>query len=65
MMQSEKITIEEFLNRFTLIIGDVNSGKTRMAGQILKVFCKAIGGRVTVIDLAPDILPQDLAGRFK
>lgn len=65
MMKSEKITIEEFVNRFTLIIGDVNSGKTRMAGQILKVFCKVIGGRVAVIDLAPDIQPQDLAGRIK
>lgn len=65
MKKSENISIEEFLNRFTLIVGDVNSGKTRMAGRMLEIFCETVGGRVTVIDFAPEITGQDLAGTIK
>ena len=63
MKKSENISIEEFLNRFTLIVGDVNSGKTRMAGRMLEIFCETVGGRVTVIDLAPEITAEDLEGK--
>ena len=61
----EKISIQEFLNRFTLIVGDVKSGKTRLAGQILESFCKTVGHRVAVIDLAPEVTAQDLEGSLK
>ena len=63
MPQSEKISIEEFLNRFTLIIGEINSGKTTMTSNILATFCRTIGGQIAVIDLAPEITPQDLASQ--
>jgi hypothetical protein len=43
-----------------LIVGDVKSGKTAVTRQILKAFCRTIGGTVKVVDLAPDIRPEDL-----
>jgi hypothetical protein len=54
---------EEFLHRFTLIIGEVNTGKTTLTQKILDAFLQADGGRVAVVDLAPDIGPSDLKGR--
>lgn len=51
------ITITDYLGRRTLIIGDVNSGKTRLTLAILQVFCDSgHAGDITVLDLAPDIL---------
>ncbi|WP_419174736.1 hypothetical protein [Desulfosediminicola sp.] len=46
--------IEQYLNRQTLIAGDVNSGKTTKTGLILQRFLEAGYGRqMAVLDLAP------------
>ena len=63
MKESVNISIEEYLNRFTLIVGDVKSGKTAVTRQILEVFCRTTGGTATVVDLAPDIRLEDLQGK--
>lgn len=60
---SEPVNAYEYLNRFTLIVGDVKSGKTAVTRQILKAFCRTTGGTATVVDLAPDIKPEDLPGK--
>jgi hypothetical protein len=43
-----------------MIVGEINSGKTTMTQQILEIFCRDTDRKVTVIDLAPEITPQDL-----
>ena len=46
---------EDYRNRRTLILGDVNSGKTRLTGAILEAFADAgEAGRIALFDLAPD-----------
>jgi len=55
MKKAEKIDAADFLNRFTLIVGDINSGKTTLTDAILDSFYRNIGGVVTVVDLAPEI----------
>jgi hypothetical protein len=45
--------IRELLNRFTLIAGEVNSGKTALTRRILEVYVREQGGPLTVVDLAP------------
>jgi len=47
--------IEEFLNKRTLIIGDVNSGKTRCTLDIIKLFVEKGINDIAVLDLAPRI----------
>lgn len=64
MKKDPKIDSADFLNRFTLVVGDINSGKTTLTGAILDNFCRNIGGVVTVIDLAPEIRIQDLGAKF-
>lgn len=54
---------EKFLHRFTLIIGEVNTGKTTLTQKILDAFFQVGEGRTAVVDLAPDIGPSDLKGR--
>jgi hypothetical protein len=61
----EKPRAEEFINRFTMIVGEINSGKTTLTQQILKVFWRTTGSIVTVVDLAPEITPQDLEAQNK
>lgn len=48
-------TLERYANRRTLIIGDVNSGKTHLTRTIIQAFCEAgqTSGMV-ILDLAPD-----------
>ena len=47
--------IENYLNRRTLIVGDVNSGKTGRTQKILEHFLKAgYGENIAILDLAPD-----------
>jgi hypothetical protein len=47
--------IETYLNRRTLISGDVKSGKTARTLQILRGFIQAgYADRIAVIDMAPD-----------
>ncbi len=62
MDKTEKILIEDYLNRFTLIIGDINRGKTALTRQILEIFCKTGEKQITVVDLAPEIAPSDMKG---
>ncbi len=47
--------IEEYIDRRTLIVGDVNSGKTGRTQKILQRFLRAgYGKNIAVLDLAPD-----------
>ena len=56
--------IETYLDKKTLILGDVNSGKTTLCREILEGFCRqGLGGRIAVIDLAPDIPEEILRAR--
>jgi ABC-type sugar transport system ATPase subunit len=52
-----------FLGKKTLILGDVNSGKTTLTREILDGFCRqGLGGRIAVMDLAPEI-PEEVLRR--
>jgi hypothetical protein len=62
MSKTEKILVEDYLNCFTLIIGDINSGKTSLTRQILEIFCKTGEKQITVVDLAPEITSSDMKG---
>lgn len=47
--------IKKYLNRQTLLAGDVNSGKTTKTTTILEQFLQAgCGEQITVLDLSPD-----------
>jgi hypothetical protein len=49
---------EDCLGRKLLIIGEVNTGKTTRCRQMLAELCRqGLGGRTTVIDMAPHIPP--------
>ena len=53
-----------YLGKKTLILGDVNSGKTTLCREILEGFCRhGLGERIAVIDLAPDIPEEVLRAR--
>lgn len=48
-------TVKNYLNKRTLIIGDVKSGKTARTLEILRGFVQAgYADRIAVIDMAPD-----------
>ena len=50
-------TVKTYLNKRTLIIGDVKSGKTARSLEILREFIQAgYADRIAVIDIAPDPL---------
>lgn len=52
---------EFYLGRKTLILGDVNTGKTTLTQQILEALCgKGLEGRIAIVDMAPEI-PAHLA----
>lgn len=57
------VSISNFLNRFTLIIGEVNRGKTTLTQKIFDAYHRQEGGRVAVVDLAPTIVASDLKGK--
>ncbi|MGV8080179.1 MAG: hypothetical protein AB2L22_08980 [Syntrophales bacterium] len=58
------IDIHDFLGRRTLIVGDINSGKTWRTGEILAAFCgAALGLRIVILDLAPEIPEKLTAGK--
>lgn len=47
--------IDHYMNRRTIIIGDVNSGKTSQTLNILKLFLRAgHAKKIAILDLAPD-----------
>jgi hypothetical protein len=56
------ISLEDVLNRFVLIVGEVNRGKTTLTGRIFELYCRHHGGSVTVVDLAPSIVSTAKAG---
>ena len=50
-------TIDSFKGKRTLIVGDINTGKTARAVEILQRLIKTgWGPHITVIDLAPDLI---------
>lgn len=54
------ISAANFRHRFTLIIGEVNTGKTTLTQNILDALSQMGGGTVAVVDLAPHIVSYDL-----
>jgi len=61
---SDVIAPAACLGRKLLILGDVNTGKTTGSRRILHDFCaRGLGGRITVVDLAPVIPPELAAAR--
>ena len=54
----------DYLGKKTLIVGDVNTGKTTRCREILEDFCRqGLGERIAVIDLAPEIPEEILRDR--
>lgn len=63
MEKMAEINIEAYLGRKTLILGDVNTGKTTLTREVLEALCRQdLGGRIAIVDLAPDI-PEKLANK--
>lgn len=48
--------IDSLPHRFTLIVGEVKSGKTTLTGKILEAYRQTYGGSIVVVDLAPEVL---------
>lgn len=53
----DSISAGDFFHRFTLIIGEVNTGKTTFTQNILEALSSMEKGRFAVVDLAPHIVP--------
>ncbi|MEK7242775.1 MAG: hypothetical protein AAB112_01220 [Thermodesulfobacteriota bacterium] len=52
---------EDYLSRKTLILGDVNTGKTTLTKKVLEALCcRDLGGRIAILDMAPEV-PEKLA----
>ena len=57
--------INHYMNRRTIIVGDVNSGKTSYTLNILELFLKAgHAGKIAILDLAPDNI-QRIGGKME
>jgi hypothetical protein len=56
------LSLEDILNRFMLIVGEVNRGKTTLTRRIFELYHQHHGGPVTIVDLAPSIAPALDAG---
>ena len=51
-----EINTSEFLGKRTLILGDVNTGKTTLTQRILEAMCgQGLGPHMVIIDMAPQI----------
>lgn len=60
-MNRSMIFAEKILGGRTLILGDVNTGKTTLTRNLLEELCRRrLGDKVAVLDLAPDI-PAEIA----
>jgi hypothetical protein len=58
-------TIQEYIDRRTLIVGDVNSGKTDQTLKILQRFLRAgHGENIAILDLAPESV-RGVGGKMK
>ena len=54
-METEMIDITPYMNKRTLILGDINSGKTEKTVRILQEFIRAgYSEEVAVLDLSPE-----------
>jgi hypothetical protein len=61
MREMPKIHLEDYLGRKTLILGDVNTGKTTLTREVLEALCRRdLGGRIAIVDMAPEV-PEKLA----
>lgn len=55
-----EIDTAEFLGKRTLIVGDINTGKTTLTRRILDVLCRqGLGPKIVIIDMAPEV-PEEL-----
>jgi hypothetical protein len=56
------IHLEDHLDRKTLILGDVNTGKTTLTRKVLEALLRRpdLNGRIAIVDMAPEI-PAELA----
>ena len=63
MHGGSQVCANELFERFTLIVGEVNTGKTTLTGQLLNAYCRARKARVAVVDMAPDIPRPDVKGQ--
>ncbi len=62
--KKKRLTAADYLNLKTLIVGAVNSGKTRMTAAILNAMqAEGWGRRIAVLDLAPEPV-QGIGGRL-
>lgn len=60
----QDVDIQHYLNRQTLIAGDVNSGKTTKTTTVLEQFLHAgYGEQIAVLDLSPDPV-QGIGGKL-
>jgi len=56
-----ELHLDGYIDRKTLILGDVNTGKTTLTRRVLEALCRrGLGGRIAVVDMAPEI-PKGLA----
>ncbi|MCK9197284.1 MAG: hypothetical protein M0P16_09915 [Syntrophales bacterium] len=61
MKIGQEIRIEDYLGIKTLILGDVNTGKTYWTREILAAMCRqGLGARMAIVDMAPEI-PESIA----
>lgn len=63
MHGGSQLNANELFERFTLIVGEVNTGKTTFTGRLLDAYCRARKARVAVVDFAPDIPRPDVKGQ--
>jgi hypothetical protein len=62
--EDQRLDLAEFVGRRTLIVGDVNSGKTSRSRKILDAMCDAgLADRIMILDLAPEI-PEVVAEKL-
>ena len=62
MRKMPGIHLEDYLSRKTLILGDVNTGKTTLTRTVLEaLLCRQdLEGRIAIVDMAPEV-PEKLA----
>ena len=60
-MSTPFLSFEDVIDRKTLVLGDINAGKTTLTRDILAEFCRrGLDERIAILDLAPEI-PGDAA----